>query len=240
MDELPLSFLSLPMLLSFSLLSRNIRILITILGSYILLLGYLALTSNDTRFTEIFSETGFFEQCSIITWILAAMVACGRAWKRRSKAMLANFAHAMLFMLCAMREADWHKKFTAEGILKIKYYTRSAAALSEKIPAAFISLFFIALIVHALISGWNYVKTKAHLKQESTWIMIAGIGLFFVGKILDRSVSMLTGSFDLTLSPWLKKTIAAQEEGLEMLTPLLIALAFFWPNPYSNQDCENR
>jgi hypothetical protein len=139
-----------------------------------------------------------------------------------------------------MREADWHKKFTAEGILKIKYYTRSAAALSEKIPAAFVSLLFIALIVHALISGWNYVKTKAHLKQESTWIMIAGIGLFFVGKILDRSVSILTGSFDPTLSPWLKKIIAAQEEGLEMLTPLLIALAFFWPNPHSNQDCENR
>jgi hypothetical protein len=217
-------------------ISRNARILIATSIAYVILLCLLATVLADSDFKTIFSETGFFEQSSIIAWVTAAIVLVFRARQQRSIDKGSYLAHAMLFLLCAMREADWHKKFTADGILKIKYYTKSTAAFAEKIPAGLVALLFIVLMLHALVRSYRHVRIKTHLMGESTWIMIAGIALFFAGKILDRSISVLTESFGLSFSPLVKKIIAAQEEGLEMLTPVLIALAFLWP---SNQALVN-
>jgi hypothetical protein len=210
-------------------LSRNVRILVAALLGYVGFLFCLAATFDDVTFRGLFSEEGFFEECSIIAWMIAAVVVLRRAWQSCGIDKASYLAHAVLFLLCAMREADWHKKFTADGILKIKYYTRSAAALSEKIPAALISLLFITLVIHGLVRCFRYAKIKPHLSLESTWVMMTGISLFFVGKILDRSISVLTETFGVTVSPFVGKIIAAQEEGLEMVGPLFIALAFFWP-----------
>lgn len=211
-------------------LSRSARILIAALFGYVALLFCLALTFEDEKFRALFSEEGFFEECSIVALIFAAIVVVRRAWQCRGIDKASYLAHAGLFLLCAMREADWHKKFTTDGILKIKYYTRSSAALSEKIPAALISLLFITLVIHALVRCFRYARIRSHLALESTWVMMIGISLFFVGKILDRSISVLTETFGVSVSPFVKKLIAAQEEGLEMLGPVFIALAFFWPS----------
>lgn len=210
-------------------ISRGARILIAGAIVYVILLCYLAATSDDQEFKNIFSETGFFEQASIIGWIAAAFLVIVRALQPRSLDKGSYLAHSLLFVLCAMREADWHKKFTCDGILKISYYLRSAASLWEKVPAALVATSFIALIIHALVRGVGYLRLRNRLRNESTWIMIAGISLFFMGKILDRSISLLTESLGFVIQPWVKRIIGAQEEGLEMITPMLIAVAFLWP-----------
>lgn len=210
------------------IVSRKTLILVTAFVCYVALLFFLAATLDDERFIYLFSEAGFFEECSIIAWISAALVVMHRAWLSHGTKKVSNLAHAALFLLCAMREADWHKKFTTEGILKLKYYTRSAAALSEKIPAAIVSLLFIGLVIHGLVQCFRFARIRSNLYLESPWVMMAGISLFFIGKILDRSVSVLTETFALTVSPFVRKCIAAQEEGLEMLGPILMALSFFW------------
>ena len=216
--------------LTISSISRNARILIATLVLYVILLACLALALNDAQFARTFSEAGLFEQGSIAAWVLTAFVASKTAWQGERIKRTSHCAHAILFIMCAMREADWHKKFTADGILKIKYYTRSAADMYEKIPAALISLLFIGLMIHALTRCVRHAKVKSNLLRESTWVMMTGISLFFVGKILDRSISILTETFGLNVAPLLKKIIGAQEEGLEMLGPLFIAIAFLWPS----------
>ena len=205
--------------------SKPLIILLILLVSYVLMLTIFAATMPDAQFVPLFSETGFFEKFSIISWLIAALVVIVKVSPLRR----IHFAVATLFVLCAMREADWHKKFTAEGIFKLKYYTKSMAPLAEKIPAACVLLLFIGLVIYALICGYRYLRTAENRRSEGLWIMVLGVGLFFFGKILDRCTSVLAESFEIMLSPNTKRYIAAYEEGLEMITPLVFAIAFLWP-----------
>lgn len=192
--------------------------------SYVLLLSYFAATMTATGFHTLFSETGFFESFSILFWIVAAIAIVLKAKPLRGL----HVAAAVLFLLCAMREADWHKKFTTDGIFKLKYYTKSLAPLAEKIPAAMVVLLFIGLVVYALVCGYRYVRSKDKCCSDSLILMILGGALFFLGKILDRSASILEKSFEIVISPNTKRFIYAYEEGLEMITPLMFVIAFVW------------
>ena len=218
------------MRLSFSSLSLKARWLIVGIVLYVIFLSYLALTLTEARFVEVFSETGFFEEFSIVAWLLAAISAVACIMPRFSVSRLLQFgAYALLCVMCAMREADWHKKFTSDGILKLRYYTTSDASLTEKVPAAIVSALCLGLVAPAMIRSYLYLTDRKQLSQEATWVMLGGIFLIFFGKILDRSISVMTETFHIAVSPMMKQIISAQEEGLEMLTPLMIAIAFFWP-----------
>jgi hypothetical protein len=179
----------------------------------------------EEQFLLLFSETGFFEKVSILAWLIVALVILLTFPPRRR----IHYGLSALFVMCSMREADWHKKFTTDGIFKLRYYTKSIAPLAEKIPAACVLLLFIGLTLYALISGFRYLRTAENRRNEAVWIMFIGIGLFFLGKILDRSSSLLEKSFNILVPSATKHYIAAYEEGFEMITPLVIALAFVWP-----------
>ena len=212
--------------------SRNFLILIIALLLYGLVLSLLAAFLPTEKFRSVFSETGFFEQFSIVSWILAAITLL--LWvKPRSKQ---NFAIAFLFLLCAAREADWHKKFTSDGILKINYYTKSAAPLGEKIVAALASALFIGLILYALYRGFVFLRSAQNRRSESVLVMALAVFLFFAGKILDRSVSILNKNFDVIVPSSVGHFIGAYEEGFEMITPLLFALAFVWRDRLKGED----
>ena len=109
-----------------------------------------------------------------------------------------------------------------------KYYTKSLAPLAEKIPAAMVVLLFIGLVVYALVCGYRYVRSKDKCCSDSLVLMILGSTLFFIGKILDRSASILEKSFEIVISPNTKRYIFAYEEGLEMITPLMFVISFVW------------
>jgi hypothetical protein len=179
----------------------------------------------EAELKHLFSEEGFFEEFSIVLWVVAALVVIIKGSPLRS----IHFAVATLFVLRAMREADWHKKFTTEGIFKLNYYTKSVAPLTEKIPAACVLILFIGLVIYSLFSGYKYLRSAENRRCEALWVMVLGVALFFFGKILDRSNSVLAESFGIILSNDMKRFIGAYEEGLEMVTPLLLALAFLWP-----------
>lgn len=214
------------------LLSPRIKWVIFALFGYFCLLTFIAATLPEERFRPLFSETGFFEQFSIVSWILAAIILL--VWvKPRSKQ---NFAIAFLFLLCAAREADWHKKFTSDGILKINYYTKSAASLGEKMAAALASAVFIGLILYALYRGFMFLRSPQNRRRESVLLTALAVFLFFAGKILDRSVSILHKNFDITVPSSVGHFIGAYEEGFEMITPLLFALAFVWRDRLTSDD----
>lgn len=205
--------------------SKHLTTLFIVLLAYVALLTYFAATMPDEQFLPLFSETGFFETFSIVFWLVAALVVLLKA----SPLSRTHVAMALFFVLCAMREADWHKKFTSDGIFKLKYYTKSLAPLTEKIPAACVLLLFIGLLLYLLMCGFRYLRIAENRRKEAVWLFILGVGLFFSGKILDRSTSVLAESFDIIVSLHSKRYISAYEEGLEMVTPIFFGLAFFWP-----------
>lgn len=188
------------------------------------MLTYFASTQSVDDFTELFAETGFFESCSIVLWLIAAAVIPLRARPLRKD----HAVFVLLFLFCAMREADWHKKFTGEGIFKLKYYLQSVAPLSEKLLAALAALLFFGVFGYSLYLFYRQIRS-ARRWTEPDRVILLGIIIFLITKVLDRCASVLNKSFDIQVSPHVKRYLIAYEEGCEMLTPLFFALALFWP-----------
>ncbi len=193
------------------------------------MLTILATFLSDDTFQPLFMESGFFEQNSIVIWLLAAIAAMISSKSQRWH----HGAIAMLFVLCAAREADWHKKFTTDGILKVRYYTNSAAPLAEKMIAAFVVILFISLVCYALYFCIRCFRSSADWRNARVYFAFVGVSLFFVGKALDRSVALLQQLFQITVSDSWGRYIQAYEEGFELLGPLCFAMAFAWRDAWS-------
>lgn len=202
------------------------RVLLVFLALYALWLGILAMVLPTERLELIFSESGYFEMASIALWMLAGMVMAVQA--RTISGLLAPAS--MVCFLCAMREADWHKKFTYDGITKLKYFTQSPAPIAEKSIAALVVLLSVALLLRVIWIAGRRLRETDGFRDEKVWLVMLGGHLFVVGKILDRSLSVLTKSLDVVFSPNVKCLVSAYEEGLEMVTPLLFLLVCFWPS----------
>lgn len=198
--------------------------------SYFIFLTVLAWQLNDATSAELFSETGFFEKFSLVAWLSTGITLLFRYAKTHPQS---SIAISILCFLCAAREEDWHKKFTADGILKIKYYTQSAAPWTEKLPAALVAILFLSLIFYATYLAYHSWRNDSWQNNSAVQLTLFGISMFFIGKILDRSSSLLQEHLDIDLPTSVGRFIGAYEEGFEMWGPLLFAIAAMWPKPLS-------
>ena len=196
----------------------------TIIGAYAVLILVLSLSLEPTPFRALFSESGPFERLSIAAWLLVALIVLVRIRPLRGRAL----SFALLFALFAAREADWHKAFTADSLLKLNYYRQVPAPLIEKLFAATMALLLIGLLLYwiAVLSRWLWHKEVR--RSLPGHLMITGVGLLILGKFLDRAPAVIQDSLGITLAPWPGRLFSSFEEGLELLTPLLIAAAVWF------------
>ncbi|GAB3545447.1 hypothetical protein GCM10027343_21880 [Noviherbaspirillum agri] len=191
------------------------------LVAYILVLAVLPVVLPEDQFRWTFSEAGPFEQFAIIAWLFAALVVVVRIRPLGPRA----WAFAVLCVLFAAREADWHKAFTADSLLKSNYYRHTVAPLSEKMLAGMVAVAAIAVILYV-----GFVIARFLLRQGG-WRSRAGIWLMFAtalvlaGKVLDRAPAVLFEEFGIALSPLVGHYAAAFEEGMEAIHALLLAWA---------------
>lgn len=209
------------------------KIILTLTFAYFLLLTSVATWCDPQACARLFSEQGFFEQFSIIAWIAAGLALLFR--HRASSPHLA-WSMTLLCFLCAAREDDWHKKFTTDGILKLKYYTKSVAPLSEKIPAALIASVFLLLIGYATVIAYRALRSGLWRASTSVQLSLFGIALFFVGKVFDRSISLIDEFFHIKVPYSIGHYIGAYEEGFEMWSPLLFTVAALWPHSVTHRS----
>ena len=196
----------------------DIRVAFAILA-VTLLLAVLPLVQSAENLHYTFSEVGPFEQLSIAAWLFAALVIVMRI---RPLGMRA-WAFALLFACFAAREADWHKAFTADSILKSNYYRHAVAPLSEKIAAFIVAVAFIALIIYAGIVIFRFLFLQRGWRSRAGFWLLLGTMLVVLGKVLDRAPAVLHEEFGIMLSPIVGRYAGAFEEGLEMLHPLILA-----------------
>jgi hypothetical protein len=187
---------------------------------YTMLLAALPTLLPASDFARIFSEQGPFETLSIATWMFAALVVLVATPPLGPVASM----FSLLFIACAAREADWHKKFTADSILKSNYYRYTDAPGGEKVLAALAALVFIGMIV-----GAGFIILRFLVRQDGwrsgagIWIIIGG-ALIVLGKVLDRAPAELALA-GFPISTGAKLYASAFEEGLEMIHPLILAWA---------------
>ncbi|MDQ9170793.1 hypothetical protein Q8A64_10270 [Oxalobacteraceae bacterium R-40] len=185
----------------------------------ILLLAVLPLILPEASFRYAFSEQGPFERISIVAWLIAAFTIVARI---RPLGMRA-WGFVVLFAGFAAREADWHKAFTADSILKTNYYKHAAAPLGEKIIGFIVALAFLALIAYVGIVVLRFLFLQGGWKSRSGFWLMLGTALVVIGKVVDRAPAVLAEEYGVVLLPIVGHYVAAFEEGLEMLHPLIMA-----------------
>ncbi len=197
------------------------RRFIAFLVVYTLALGVLPLTLSDPDFHWLFSETGPVEILSLVFWVVAAIVvlvsvrpATGRTW-----------AFAVMYLVFAAREADLHRAFTADSMLKSGYYRHVAAPLPEKIIAGLVAIAILALLLYFLWVSFRFLFAQGGWRTRSGAWLLAALALIFFVKVLDRAPATLEEDYGIVISRMTDRYAAAYEEGLEMVLPLLFAVS---------------
>lgn len=187
--------------------------------AYGMLLILLALQLTPERFEWLFAEWGPVELISCSFWLLLA-AACftlpglpRRPWQQGIVAVVA-----------AAREADLHKAFTEMSVLKTSYYLKSAAPPAEKLVAALVALPALFLALYVLASGARLIRRTRAWRFDWGRTVLLAVGLLVASKLLDRFEAVAADWFGLQVALLSHRFIAAFEEGVECLLPLLFII----------------
>lgn len=189
----------------------------------ILLCLSLAMLLPASTLEGLIRKGSLFELGSILGWLAAGLTALVIA--ASSRAWTAYAPPGVVMLLFAAREADWHKAFTADSILKTNYYQETVAPLTEKVLGAVVAVGILFLLAYCAL---RYSKPVWHgLRRFAAWAVtvVAGLGLLVFSKVVDRSVGMMKDEWGLEVPLWLEKFQAAVEEPLEFVVPAFFILA---------------
>lgn len=138
---------------------------------------------------------------------------------------LTNIAALVVCIACAAREADFHKQFAGESMLKIGYYHSAEIPVTERLIAATIMVVLLVSVVHL---AWRvFVRVKEAGHPWPHWVVVAGIGMIALvaTKVIDRSPNILDDDLGIVLPEWVRGALTAMEEGGELLLPLIFGVA---------------
>lgn len=205
------------------------RRLLALLLVYAAALAAIAWPLDLADYRAVFSEQGPFELMSPAFWVAlalacavqAAPLADGRG-RGRNLVVLAVIA-----LLLAMREADWHYELAGGNVLKLKFYANGPATLEVKLIAAVVVLIGLAVLLRGLWLGIQTLRRRAAWREPWTWTFAVGLAAMVATKVLDRSLNVLRESFALSLPEHTGHLIGAWEEGFECALPLIFGLALW-------------
>lgn len=202
---------------------RQHRRLLAALLVYALCLTALTVTLDKAGFRQIFSESGIVERLSEPAWLLLAL-ACLLSVRPSNKAV---GVMGLVALFCAMREADWHYEFTGTSMLKLSYYSRHAAPLSEKIPAGAVALLALIILCTALYLAVRTLRRPGALSQVWLQTMLIGAGVGVGTKLLDRMINLIYDGSGYRIGGVPGRMIGGFEEGFEFALPLIFGLALW-------------
>lgn len=170
---------------------------------------------------SLFSEEGPIERGSEVLWL--GLGACILVWLRPPT--LPVIAGVLVCLACAAREADFHKRFTGYSVLKFGFYLDGGFPLSHRMLAG-------ALVGLLALSTLILLLRLAELAREQgrpapAWLKVAVIGLvtLVITKVMDRSPKLLEEEAGILLPVRALGAVAAVEEGLESVLPVVFGVA---------------
>lgn len=204
---------------------RHALIIVTLVVLSTLLLALLPVFLSEGAIWNLMREHGPVENTSVIFWLLAVVLILALHSYRHVN----EWAFAILFAGFAAREADGHKAFTGESMLKDDYYQFSTDPLWAKVLAGVIAILLIAALLYVLIRVFCFLFLEGGWRRGSGLWLGAGFALLFITKALDRSPGILKEDFGIEL-PFSSVLFLSLEEGLEILMPafLCLAVVMFW------------
>lgn len=191
------------------------------LVAYILALIPFALSLSPDAHDWMFSEAGPFERLSVLFWLVLGVFTLFRLRRAPRLALPAGVAAIIL----GLREAEWHKAFTTDSLLKTNYYEMPGVSLWEKVPAGLVAIAVIGLAVFMAWRGFNAVLRHGGWRTDwGATVLLAGVVLPVI-KVVDRAPAILAEDYGVTIGTTLATVVSALEEGVEMVLPLLFMAA---------------
>ena len=167
-------------------------------------------------------ENGPIENLSALGYLIGFAWLCIRAFRTANPT---SFWSGLILLCLALRELDFHDRFTTMGIFKSRYYLSGAVPLPEKLIVTAIVL--TLLIGMFLYTRKHYAHFLAACKERQTWALSIATAIFLA--ILTKSFDRLNeelSEFIFALSGIsTEKLFKISEEVLELGIPILLLLA---------------
>lgn len=192
--------------------------MLALTSAYVAFLLILPIAISPAATRQMLAEEGPIEILSILVWLVLSAQFAFSTFRPSVK-----WPMTLLFAGFAAREADLHKAFTVEGMMKINYYTKSSAPMGEKLVSGMVALLFIVLLLYAAFLFIRFLFARAAWRSPvGGWLIFAAV-VFFVCKVLDRLPNILLEKHGIALPPLLDLYFASFEEGLELWVPVILA-----------------
>lgn len=196
---------------------------------YAVVLAAIAWPLDLTDYRAMFSERGPFEMLSPVLWVALALACAVQAVplaNRRGRGT--NLVvMAVIALLLAMREVDWHYKLAGGNVLRLKFYAQNTASFEVKLIAATVVLIGLVVVLRGLWLGVATLRHRASWREPWVWTLATGLLATVGSKLLDRSIGLVREWFALTLPEQTGRLIGAWEEGFECALPLIFGLALW-------------
>lgn len=190
-----------------------------LLFSFLLLFIVYALDPSITR--SLVAESGVFELLSPPLWVaLAALCLFTLGSNNRW-----GWGTAALASIFAAREADWHKAFTADSIFKHAFYRSTEISATQKFWGG------LAAAISVVVLLWMLLACIRHICRTRAWrrawgrLTLLSILLMVFTKVCDRLENIIKVDYGILLTAHESAIFHMHEEGIEMLLPILFAVA---------------
>ncbi|SNX68802.1 hypothetical protein SAMN05878503_102288 [Cereibacter ovatus] len=120
----------------------------------------------------------------MVTVILLGLAILFWFWTRGLGAGLAAWHIPLLLALFAMRELDFDKRFTEQGVLKLRYYT-GPGPFSEKIVGILVIGVILAVVWALLRRNLRDWLARLARRETGAWLVAAAILVVGVAKSID-------------------------------------------------------
>jgi large-conductance mechanosensitive channel len=191
--------------------------LITVITIIVLILSF-SFIFEIAQYPFWIKEGGVIEKLSVVGYLAAAMVMIV---KGGLPYIIKYFYFFIPVLLFAMRELDFHKKFTTMGMFKSKFYLSSSVPFTEKFIGFLVIVFLVYLIIKIINNhAKDFLRSLQAFSAVHVGVALIFLTLFFAKAIdgLDRKLELL----NITITEETSTTFEVIEEVLEMGIPLLI------------------
>ena len=196
-------------------LSTMLSVTLLFLGVDLALHDSTAVIFKEGHTIEVVSAV-LLASTAVLWWGMGADDRAGQQWHI-----------PVILVLMAMREMDYDKRFTSEGVLQLRLYSGDSPLLDKVLGLA-----VIALIV---VCGWRLMTITlprwwAGLREGLPASWLAGLAalMMVVAKTLDGLERKLAG-IGISISPELGTLSGRLEEFLELIAYMMLvqALVYF-------------
>lgn len=169
--------------------------------------------------SEIFKEGHSVEATSVTILVAAAVF-----WVFGNGCLTKGEWHVpLILILMALRELDFDKRFTSEGILQLRLYTGSAPLWEKAAGFAVVVLILVCLIRLAWLNlpqWWRGLQQGA----ESAWVATGAALLIVIAKSMD-GLDRKLAPLGMTLTTEMNTIAGRLEELLELAAYIMLAQA---------------